>query len=284
MDYRNPEIPEGINVSDTHPLKEFALLGAAVIAGVLIIVLLAGLSVDWLAGFIPFEYEKRLIEKFEPRAEARNSVDDYLQTLADGVAQAMELPAGMRIRIHYVNEDTVNAFATFGGHVMVFRGLLEKLPDENALVMLIGHEVAHVKLRHPLRAMGKGLVLSTLLGMVLGQSSDSLNTLLGNAGMMTVLSFSRAQEEDADEEGLKAVWRRYHHVAGALALYRVLQENTDEGGEAVPQLLRSHPRTAARITHLQRMLEARHWSQQGERRPIPGFIRQKLAADRAAVS
>ena len=284
MDYHNPKIPEGINVSESHPLKEFALLSSAVIAVVLILTLLISLSVDWLVRYIPFAYEQQLVQQYEPEMSERDEVDAYLQRLADRVAVAMELPAEMKIRIHYIDDETVNAFATFGGHVMIFRGLLEKLPSENALVMLIGHEIAHVKLRHPLRAMSKGIVLSTLFSMVLGQSSDSVSQLMSNAGMMTMLGFNREQEEDADEEGLQAMWRYYDHVAGSLTLFEVLQKASDGAGEHVPQLLRSHPQTTKRIAHLRQMLEAHHWSLQGERRSIPEAILSKLAVDKAAIS
>jgi len=255
-----------------------------VIAGVLILTLIISSSVDWLVRYIPFEYEQQLVQKYEPEMAERDEVDAYLQKLADKVAVAMELPAEMKITIHYVDDDTVNAFATIGGHVMVFRGLMEQLPSENALVMLIGHEMAHIKLRHPLRAMGKGIVLSTLFSMVIGQSSDSVSQLMSNAGMMTMLGFSREQEEDADEEGMQAIWRYYDHVAGSLALFEVLQKEGQEQGDTMPQLLRSHPQTAERIAHLQQMAQMRHWSLQGQRRPIPEAILSKLAVDKMAIS
>ncbi len=253
-----------------------------VIAGVLIITLVISFSMDWLVAYIPFEYEQQLIQKYEPNPGKRDEVDAYLQGLADELAVAMDLPAEMKIRIHYIDDDTVNAFATLGGHIMVFRGLMEKLPSENALVMLIGHEIAHVKLRHPLRAMGKGILLSTLFSMILGQSSDSVSKLMSNAGMMTMLGFSREQEEKADEEGLQAMWRHYHHVAGSLALFKVLQKETQGQTGNVPALLRSHPQTAERIVHLRQLAQIRHWSLEGERHPIPAGILSKLAADRAS--
>ncbi len=250
------------------------------IAGVLIITLVINLSFDWLVRYIPFAYETQLVKKYEPGIEKTGEVDAYLQNLADRVARVMELPADMKISVHYINDDTVNAFATLGGHIMVFRGLLEKLPSENALLMLLAHEIAHVKLRHPLRAMGKGIVLSTLFSLILGQSSDSVSKLMSQTGMMTMLGFSREQEEKADEEGLQAVWRYYHHVGGSLALFEVLQKETQDSTGHVPALLRSHPQTAERMAHLRRLAQQHHWSLQGERRPIPAAILGKLAADK----
>ncbi|VAX08036.1 hypothetical protein MNBD_GAMMA25-2309 [hydrothermal vent metagenome] len=253
------------------------------IAGVLLITLLISLSVDWLVRYIPFEYEQQLVQKYEPELKDRDEVDAYLQILADELAVAMELPAGMKITVHYVNDDTVNAFATLGGHIMVFRGLLEKLPSENALIMLLGHEMAHIKLRHPLRAMGKGMVLSVLFSMVLGQSSDAASQLMSNAGMMTMLGFSREQEEGADEEGMQAMWRYYHHVAGSLALFDVLQKVTQKQGAYVPALLRSHPQTADRITHLREIQKTRGWIAQGTRHLIPANILEKISTDKSML-
>lgn len=252
-----------------------------VIVGVLIITLVVSLSFDWLVQYIPFSYEQQLVKKYEPGIEKRNEVDTYLQGLANNVAKVMNLPTDMKISIHYVNNDTINAFATLGGHIMVFRGLMEKLPSENALVMLIAHEIAHIKLRHPLRAMSKGIVLSGLFSIILGQSSDSVSKLMNNTGMMTMLGFSREQEEKADEEGLKATWRYYHNVAGSLALFNVLQKATQGQTGHVPVLLRSHPQTMERIVHLRQMAAQHHWSLQGKAYPIPAEIRRKLAADKA---
>ncbi len=250
----------------------------------LIITLVISLSFDWLVGYIPFAYEKQLVNKYEPGIEKRGEVDTYLQSLATGVAKVMDLPADMKISIHYVNNDTVNAFATLGGHVMVFRGLMEKLPSENALVMLIAHEIGHIKLRHPLRAMSKGLVLSTLFSVILGQSSSAVSDMISKTGMMTMLGFSREQEEKADEEGLKATWRYYHNVAGSLTLFAVLQKEMQGRTEHVPALLRSHPQIAERVAHLRQMAQAHHWPLQGKPDPIPAEILRKLAADKAAGS
>ncbi len=65
----------------------------------------------------------------------------------------------MAVTAHYVTDDTINAFATLGGHLMVYQGLMRRMPGENALANVIGHEIGHVKLRHPVSSMGRGLVI-----------------------------------------------------------------------------------------------------------------------------
>lgn len=281
LKYSNPEIPEGINTTDTHPLKEFAFLLSTVIIGVIIITALLAMSVDWGAKYIPFEFETALSTSIaEKLDDDTNEVDDYLQALADKIIPHMDLPEEMKIKVHYVNEDVVNAMATLGGHVMIYRGLLEQLPDENTLVMLLGHEIGHVKLRHPIKAMGKGVVISLVLSAVLGQSADSAANVIADTSMLTMLSFSRDQEQASDEEGIKTLNAYYGQVQGSTDLFEILEKENQAMGVNVPQFLSTHPDTKNRIHHLNEIAQVQNWIQKGETNPIPDYILKKLADDK----
>jgi len=238
------------------------------------------LSVDLAAEYIPFEFETSIFQSVVEKLKSdRNEVDKYLQELADKLVLKMDLPEGMKIHVHYVNEDVVNAMATLGGHIMVYRGLLEQLPNENALVMLLGHEIGHVKLRHPVKALGKGVVISLLMSVILGESSDSVASVISDTSMLTMLSFSRDQEEASDDVGIKTVNDFYGHVRGATELFEVLQKERQNAAVDIPQFLSSHPDTVQRIDHLNQLVEMQYWNQQGETRPIPENIISKLNSD-----
>jgi len=236
-------------------------------------------SVDWLTQYVPYEYEKTIAESFEIKTEERTPVDDYLQTLADEVVKQMELPEGMDITVHYVNQDVVNAMATLGGHVFIYRGLLEKLPHENALVMLLGHEIGHIKLRHPIRGLGKGVVIGLVLAALFGQSSDAATGLLVDTSTLTLLSFSREQEEQADVEGMSATYNYYQHVEGTDDLFKVLMNEHDEQGVYTPQIMSSHPDTTRRISLIRQISNEHHWQLQGSLKPVPETIKKLLAED-----
>ena len=60
----HPEIPEGINVSKTHPLADFGLMLVGAIGLVLAIILAAQLLAGYLVRYIPFEMEARLFDDF----------------------------------------------------------------------------------------------------------------------------------------------------------------------------------------------------------------------------
>ena len=236
-------------------------------------------SVDWLTQYVPYEYEKTIAESFEIKTEERTPVDDYLQALADEVVKQMDLPEGMDITVHYVNQDVVNAMATLGGHVFIYRGLLEKLPHENALVMLLGHEIGHIKLRHPIRSLGKGVVIGLVLAALFGQSSEAATGLLVDTSTLTLLSFSREQEELADVEGMTATHNYYQHVEGADDLFKVLLNEHNEQGVYTPQIMSSHPDTTQRISLIKQMADDQAWLSQGLLKPVPESIMILLSED-----
>lgn len=52
-----------------------------------------------------------------------------------------------------IDSDEINAFATPGGHILITRGLIAAAKSEDALAAVIAHELAHIQLRHGMRAI-----------------------------------------------------------------------------------------------------------------------------------
>lgn len=232
-----------------------------------------------LARQIPFEFERNLVQPYAEKMEVRDDpVGAYLQRLADRLSAALALPQDMSITVHYVDQDTVNAFATLGGHVVVFRGLLEKLPDENALAMVMSHEIAHIKHRHPIMSLGRGLVVGLAIAALVGASGGDLaGNVLGETGLLTMLSFNRDQEREADRTGLEGLARLYGHVTGADALFRTFQSLPGSRGRP-PEFLNSHPDFEERIRVIRRIARERGWAMERPTRPLPEAVTGALAA------
>ncbi len=247
---------------------------------VILVTILVSLLVESFADYIPFEFEVSVSRQIEDKIKLQNNqVDDYLQQLANQIVPYMKLPEGIQVKLHYVNDDQVNAMATLGGHVLVYRGLLEKMPNENTLMMLLGHEIAHLKMRHPVKALSKGMIMSLLWSTILGHSSDSVANVMSESSLLTLLSFSRDQEQLSDEQAIQALNSFYDHVQGATQLFEVLQQDKQQY-LTVPQFLNSHPDTSYRIKRLNELAEKQHWTQQGKINLIPDSILQILANDK----
>jgi len=275
MEYANPEIPEGINTTKEHPLKEFAILGGGITGGVILVVLIVALLAESLAPHIPFSMEQELAGKFIEVPEIDSVTQRYLHTLVDDISQQMLLPENMQITLHYVDDEVENAFATLGGHIFIHRGLLDIMPNENALSMVIAHEIAHVRHRHPLIAMGRGVVIGLFLAAVTGFSGDRLvSGIVSNAGVITVLGFSREQEREADHTALAAVQKHYGHVSGTSDLFRSLLNVEETSMLRTPLFLSTHPLSMDRIKTIEQEALENGWPTDAVTTALPDELRQ----------
>ena len=278
MDYSNPEIPEGINTSKEHPLKEFFILLTGILAVIIVAVVIISFMAEKLAVYIPYSIEKDLLSGSDLFVDEDNpELAAYLEELSSKLTAHMDLPEDMEITVHYMNEDVENAFATLGGHVYLYRGLMQLLPNENALSMVVAHEIAHIKHRHPIIALGRGAVIGLFLASIAGFSGDHfVGQIVSDAGIITLLSFNRDQERDADVTALSAVAGHYGHIAGSKDLFETLLKLEEKYPLNPPEFFRTHPLGAKRIEHIAWLAEKNNWDTEGELTAIPDNILQLL--------
>lgn len=277
MKYANPIIPEGINVSGENPLKELALLGGGVLLAIGAVVFALSLIAGSFARLIPFEFELELVQDFPAPETKSAAVEKYLQTLADRLAAAQGLDDDMPVTVHYMDDATINAFATFGGRMFLHRGLLERIPNENSLAMVISHEIAHIKHRHPIMSLGRGVVVGLALAAIFNVSGNDLAVkVLGEAGFLTALSFSREQEQQADETALATLEQIYGHVSGAEELFRIFLDLEKGSLVRVPQFFNTHPDTTRRIQNIRAIVREAGWAADRPVTPLPLFYRKEI--------
>ena len=276
-DYENREIPEGINVSETHPLKDFAVLLAGISGLLIVAVLTLSLLAGYLVRLVPFEQEKALAQSIasQLQKQQKTAVDrqreQYLQTLANRLASTMTLPDQMPITVHYSTSETVNAMATLGGNIIIFQGLIDVLPNENALSMVVAHEIAHVHHRHPIIATGRGFAVALALSSLSGIGDGLVQQWLGGLGMLPMLSFSRSQEEAADTDALQAILRLYGHVDGAGAFFEYIAEKHPESKQ--PDLFNTHPGHIERIARIREFAQKNPSTATSEPILLPSFMK-----------
>jgi predicted Zn-dependent protease len=270
---------EGINSSAASPLKELAWLLGGSLAVIVAVVFAVSFAAQWIAPRIPYRYEARLAESLPPIAtapdtESGRAVQGELQALADRLAARMDLPDGMRVRVGYSDRATVNAFATLGGQVVFLRGLLERLDSEDALAMVMAHEIAHLKHRHAAAALGRGVAVGVILSMISAElGRNAAAGVLNQAGLATTLSFNRDQEHEADQTALGAVAREYGHLGGATDLFRTMTGLPGSNGRlAQVELLRTHPLTRNRQRAVDEWARLHNVPLDGPRRPLPPAI------------
>ncbi|MHC4945953.1 MAG: M48 family metalloprotease [Planctomycetota bacterium] len=189
--------------------------------------------------------------------------EQYITAIGDRLTEEIE-NRRFQYDFHIVDQYEPNAFATPGGYIYVSRGLLALANREDELAGVIGHEICHVSCRHTARQLAKErpLAILTLPGRIVGNIvSDDLGNLLNapinTVGKVTLASYSRGQESEADELGL-ALAARAGYQPDALAnildrLEREVELHTGEKRES--SFFDSHPTTPQRKKDIEELAE-----------------------------
>jgi len=257
-----PSLPrKNDNVSHNHPLREFVLLLAGVIALVLAVYWSLGLFVDFAVERISPEREAQLFsaaffngaDKGEPPSDREAA----LQAIVDNLAPCIDITFPVKVRVQ--ESEAANAAAFPGGHIMVFSGLLDKVESENGLAFVLAHELGHYKNRDHLRLMGRGVVLVSLTAIVTGANAD-IARVVAPARDFGQARYSQVRESKADRTALEALNCHYGHIGGATEFFEAM--SVRRGGIDVGALhyFSSHPELEERIEALSRLAGAMGFS------------------------
>ena len=258
--------PQDINVSKRNHLKDFFVLLSGFFGVIIIVLLILVALADYLVSYIPIDVEKQLFQSMhqvapkasDPESE-RGKVEQYLHKLVvrlnNGWPEVSKQLTGksaerQKFTIAVIHMNAPNAFILPGGHIGVTHGLLRLVKSENGLAMVIAHEMAHQYKRHPLRTLGRGIVV--LLAMSTLTSSDDswwVGSLSSNAAKIGLLKFSRDQEREADKIGLALVTQLYGHRKGATEFFESIS-NMAKLTPGYLAFLNSHPATHERLKAL----------------------------------
>jgi len=151
---------------------------------------------------------------------------------------------------------TVNAFATPGGYVYVYTGLLLAADNEAELAGVMAHETGHVVARHSARQMVDAYGIEAITNLALGKNPGLLGSLVaavGGKGFM--LANSRSDETEADEYGARYAAAAGYDPHGLVGFFAKLRQQ--EGNS--PRFLASTARvpSAARQVTLMSFLHNR---------------------------
>lgn len=170
-----------------------------------------------------------------------------------------------------LNSPVNNAFAIPGGYVYVTRQLMALMNDEAELAGVLGHEVGHVAAEHGQRrqkaaqrnAIG-GALLGAVAGALLGDSglSGIVQKGIGTGSQLLTLRFSRTQEYEADDLGIRYLASSGYDPAAlsdtlaSLAAQNDLDSRSTGNARSVPEWASTHPDPASRVTRAARGAEA----------------------------
>ncbi|APG19174.1 hypothetical protein A3780_16985 [Kosakonia radicincitans] len=157
---------------------------------------------------------------------------------------------------YLVNNDEINAFAFFGGNVVLHSALFRYTDNESQLASVMAHEISHVTQRHLARAMEDqkrsapltwaGALGSILLAMASPQAGMAALTGTLAGTQQGLISFTQQNEQEADRIGIQVLQRSgFDPQAMPTFLEKLLDQS--RYSTRPPEILLTHPLPESRL-------------------------------------
>jgi predicted Zn-dependent protease len=200
---------------------------------------------------------KRLIDAFggEYRAPA---TETYLNAVLVKLAQVSDAPS-QPYRVTLLDSPVVNAFALPSGDIFMTRGLIALADDTSEIAAVMAHEIAHVTARHAAQRAeyAKTTALFARVNQQVLERSQAPEEAEARS-RLSLASFSREQEFEADQIGIKAIARAGYDPYAAARFLTALGEwsaltASISGAPSAdrPDMMATHPSTPERIAQAQ---------------------------------
>jgi hypothetical protein len=177
------------------------------------------------------------------------STNKEAQARVDRIGQALVAYLDKKMypyRFKVLSPNIINAFCLPGGYIYIYQGLLNALPDDDAVAYVIAHEIAHGYNRHWAKRTENMASLSLFMGIVSAITNDS--SVANRTMLLTYFKYSRDDEFYADMCGMNYMWEAGFDLAGALEVMDIfvgMQKHDD-----TPEYLSTHPNATDRAAKI----------------------------------
>jgi predicted Zn-dependent protease len=168
--------------------------------------------------------------------------DSVLNQIADRLLDSLGF-TDYDYQFYLVESPSINAFAMPGAHIVVFTGLMEFAENPEDVASVLAHEIGHVEERHVIDRLVQEFSIAVILSVFGGGDAillkDILNTLISS-------KFSRGQEEEADDFGLRLMEKSGIDPSHMGSFFKRLDRNSDQLGVEL-EMIMSHPALNSRV-------------------------------------
>jgi predicted Zn-dependent protease len=196
--------------------------------------------------------------------------DTEAERVLRGYLDPLLLVAGLRpdvVRLHLVNDSSINAFVAEGQNMFINTGLIMALDTPNQITGVMAHETGHMADGHLVRA-GAGMKAATvplllsmaagLAAMIAGAGDAGQAIIMGGQQIAerTFLAFSRTQEASADQAGVRYLTATHQSGIGMVQVFKRFENQEILSSQRIDPFAQSHPAPTDRISALQGLVDA----------------------------
>ncbi len=231
-----------------------------------LLVVFTGIFVPPGAEGISIEKEKELSREFLSVVFRHYKVIDtaivvnYINDLGQKILSVFPSQP-FKYHFYVIEDESLNAFAGPAGHIFVNTGLIRAMESEEELAGVISHEIAHASLRHISKRIeqSKKTNLATLAGMAagvllgIGGAGDAAGAVIvgsAAAGQTVSLAYSREDETEADQVGLKYLNLAGYNAKGLLVVMEKMRGKEWFDSSIIPTYMRTHPAPEERMVNI----------------------------------
>ena len=160
-----------------------------------------------------------------------------------------------QVSVNYVDDASPNAWVAFKSSdnftINVTRGLMKILNSEEEMAGVWGHEIGHVRLGHYNQGVGRNVIWS-IGSAILERKTGKVGQTLGAVGMnLAENGFSRRQETQSDEYGVKLLVKAGYNPLGLYNAMKAFKDNGYGTKSGITNWFSTHPATDDRLKKLQ---------------------------------
>lgn len=181
---------------------------------------------------------------------------EYLRRLVETIRPSMAQAERYRkITIYVVESPRVDARTLPGGTLFFFRGLLDNVESEAALVGVIGHELSHLDHDHLLVNIRRMKLAEQTLSAQHGFSPDQFFKATTSMVRLWSRPFRPEDEKTADLDGARWAYRAGYDPREMVRVIAKIGEKEKNQPLTMPSFLRTHPPSEERTKAVRELYE-----------------------------
>jgi len=249
-------IDNNVNVGKRSDGKEFLIL----LAGLMAICIAIYIFSDFFAGIVIDNMSDKAQVKLENvlsfgsmDSSKTNKHPNAIKTLEEIkpkiVALDKKLQNKSAFNISEIDKNEINAFVLPNGNIYFTSGLLDRVDDKEILTFILAHEMGHYANRDHLKAIGRELIISTMMSFITFGHKDMASVVNGMTGINQI-HHSHRQEENADLYANRVLYKLYGNNNAAVKFFKFLKKE-----ENLPEFvyyISTHPSNERRLRLIKR--------------------------------